>query len=446
MAGLISWLKSATLLDPQRGERIRNAAAEVERQLAVQRKNFSVDRVISSLDLFREDVPLVIEQTYRSLVTRAWRDATITEGERRTLEWASTVLNIAPHRARELCSEAGLEAFRQCLIRIMSDGRLVTKELTALQGIAKEIGIPISELMQTYFAKEASGLLRGMFAQIISDAKIAKEEWASLLQAASALGLTQDSLLDAIQVQAEQLIEQSLADAKSDEHLSLEEEHALEWLLANIVRNSVYTEYVHAQVAELKLIAAIEAGHLPSITSRQIGMRAGEIIHAETPVQFNRIKQLSSGQRTDIYDGQLTLTDSRLIFSSPVIGFEVNHRKVIELVEYRNGFSLTAGTKGTGTYIPSDRPELFNRIYRTAIRLVNQTTVRKLEASAPSRHIPRDVRQRVWQRYGGKCAQCAATDYLEFDHIIPFSKGGASTDGNVQLLCRHCNGQKSDLI
>jgi 5-methylcytosine-specific restriction endonuclease McrA len=35
---------------------------------------------------------------------------------------------------------------------------------------------------------------------------------------------------------------------------------------------------------------------------------------------------------------------------------------------------------------------------------------------------------------------------LEFDHIIPVAKGGSNAETNVQLLCRRCNGKKSDMI
>ncbi|MEW6358135.1 MAG: HNH endonuclease, partial [Planctomycetota bacterium] len=58
--------------------------------------------------------------------------------------------------------------------------------------------------------------------------------------------------------------------------------------------------------------------------------------------------------------------------------------------------------------------------------------------------IKAHVKVAVWQRDGGKCVRCGAADYLEFDHIIPFSKGGASTENNVQLLCRRCNLKKGD--
>ncbi len=63
------------------------------------------------------------------------------------------------------------------------------------------------------------------------------------------------------------------------------------------------------------------------------------------------------------------------------------------------------------------------------------------------RVIPTRVKLEVWQRDGGKCAMCGATDELHFDHILPFSKGGTSlTAANVQLLCARHNLAKRDDI
>jgi 5-methylcytosine-specific restriction endonuclease McrA len=53
----------------------------------------------------------------------------------------------------------------------------------------------------------------------------------------------------------------------------------------------------------------------------------------------------------------------------------------------------------------------------------------------------------VWQRDGGRCVVCGATDELHFDHILPYSKGGTSlTAVNVQLLCARHNIAKGDRI
>jgi 5-methylcytosine-specific restriction endonuclease McrA len=52
----------------------------------------------------------------------------------------------------------------------------------------------------------------------------------------------------------------------------------------------------------------------------------------------------------------------------------------------------------------------------------------------------------VWSRDQGQCVRCRAAEYLEFDHIIPHSKGGSNSINNVQLLCRKCNLYKSDRI
>ena len=66
--------------------------------------------------------------------------------------------------------------------------------------------------------------------------------------------------------------------------------------------------------------------------------------------------------------------------------------------------------------------------------------------SNKSRRIPQDVKDKVWNRDDGKCVQCGSNENLEFDHIIPFSKGGANTYRNIQLLCEPCNRSKSDSI
>ena len=44
----------------------------------------------------------------------------------------------------------------------------------------------------------------------------------------------------------------------------------------------------------------------------------------------------------------------------------------------------------------------------------------------------------------GKCASCLQTkEYWEGDHIIEWSKGGATNFDNLQVLCRHCHMEKS---
>jgi len=72
--------------------------------------------------------------------------------------------------------------------------------------------------------------------------------------------------------------------------------------------------------------------------------------------------------------------------------------------------------------------------------------VNKQNFDSGNRHISQEVKDLVWNRDGGKCRECGSNINLEYDHIIPFSKGGANTYRNIQLLCQNCNRKKSDNI
>jgi 5-methylcytosine-specific restriction endonuclease McrA len=69
------------------------------------------------------------------------------------------------------------------------------------------------------------------------------------------------------------------------------------------------------------------------------------------------------------------------------------------------------------------------------VTVLNQTS---------SRAIPQDVKSAVWNRDGGRCVQCGDARYLEYAHVIPFSKAGATSVENLQVLFRACNLKKGD--
>jgi 5-methylcytosine-specific restriction endonuclease McrA len=68
--------------------------------------------------------------------------------------------------------------------------------------------------------------------------------------------------------------------------------------------------------------------------------------------------------------------------------------------------------------------------------------------------IPQSVKVAVAARDRGQCrctaypchgheGRCWSTDEPEFDHVIPWSKNGADTVANLQILCGPCNRRKS---
>ena len=70
-----------------------------------------------------------------------------------------------------------------------------------------------------------------------------------------------------------------------------------------------------------------------------------------------------------------------------------------------------------------------------------------------SRHIPAEVKRKVWLRDLGRCAFVAATGgrcgeraFLEFHHDEPHALGGEATLANLQLRCRSHNAYEARLL
>ena len=58
-----------------------------------------------------------------------------------------------------------------------------------------------------------------------------------------------------------------------------------------------------------------------------------------------------------------------------------------------------------------------------------------------------DEKRAAYERQKGVCPKCGGRfEYgeMEGDHIVPWSKGGKTVPENLQMLCRRCNGMKSD--
>jgi len=97
-------------------------------------------------------------------------------------------------------------------------------------------------------------------------------------------------------------------------------------------------------------------------------------------------------------------------------------------------------------YGPDDvKALLFSRERRQQRELEHAHAVMASGAEPTERKrepIPREVKLAVFERDEGHCVECGSDFELQYDHIIPFSMGGANTAENLQLLCARCNQQK----
>ncbi len=85
--------------------------------------------------------------------------------------------------------------------------------------------------------------------------------------------------------------------------------------------------------------------------------------------------------------------------------------------------------------------EIFNFMFGFLYPLFSNSS-KKDVPQEKYRYISTKVQREVWRRDQGRCVMCGSRNRLEYDHIIPASKGGSNTARNIQLLCEKCNREK----
>jgi hypothetical protein len=99
-------------------------------------------------------------------------------------------------------------------------------------------------------------------------------------------------------------------------------------------------------------------------------------------------------------------------------------------------------------YVHQNTWELLSRDKTEAVLLANAlnsaTAEQRKSSLAKMRDAAVAIRSYIMDRDNYSCAYCGSTHDLGIDHIIPWSKGGATLPFNLVVACLTCNTGKGD--
>ena len=447
---VLTWLENSwgKIVDPDREKRIKDISKYVHRLLAEKRQEFEFSEAIASYSIDESDIPGVQESVYTTCVERAWKDLELTDKEARSLEWVASKLGIPHSERKRINSEFGHQHIQMLMANFLDDGSIDDNEQQKINQLAKWVDIDAKVLARSAVKSAGAGLIRSLFISATQDGELSEDEWTQLCIQVERLGLSRAEFNDAIEHQASTLIENTLANARIDQDLGPNEDQQLQWLIDKLIHNASHKRYFLDELEHFRQSTLISKGCLPILQCPTgITLKSGEIVHADCSAKMSYTRQLKTGPTQETIEGRALITDSRLLIIGEPKSIEVPYRSVVACFVNDEFVELRCANRGagSGTYRFIESPILNGSILECAIKRSNQTVVDKT-VEPRSRSIPRDVRQRVWQKYGGRCAECDSDQYLEFDHIVPFVRGGSNSDQNIQLLCRRCNLKKLDAI
>lgn len=235
-------------------------------------------------------------------------------------------------------------------------------------------------------------------------------------------------------------VERMVAFAFADGEVFADELAAFEHVVSELALSGAIVDDLRRRMHRGRTLSRLRAGELPTLNTPGLHLDPDERVHLDLPAVH--IRMLARGPRNT--EGRLIGSSKKLRFVGDGTGIELPWNRVVS-VHPEHGTVVLAATsaRGGATFGVTD-PDYVAAALEGALRVSKRLVL--TPGQLDSRSIPQDVKAQVWQRDGGACVECGDGHYLEFDHIIPLSRGGATSATNLQILCRACNRAKGARI
>ncbi|KAF0845711.1 TerD family protein [Nocardia caishijiensis] len=235
-------------------------------------------------------------------------------------------------------------------------------------------------------------------------------------------------------------VERMVAFAFADGEVFADELDAFEHVVGELGLGGAVVEDLRRRMHRGRTLSRLRGGELPAVDTPGLHLDPDERVHLDLPAVHIRV--LARGPRHS--EGRLIGSSKKLRFVGDGTGVELPWSRVVS-VHPEHGTVVLAATsaRGGATFGVAD-PDYVAAALEGALRVAKRLVL--TPGQRDSRSIPQDVKALVWQRDGGACVECGDRHYLEFDHIIPLSRGGATSASNLQILCRACNRVKGARI
>ena len=192
----------------------------------------------------------------------------------------------------------------------------------------------------------------------------------------------------------------------------------------------------------LRNLSEIRWGNIPRIRI-DMHLDSDEYAHFNMPTTYHK-----PNKNVKIVPGRLVGTNKKLYFLSNTgrDSATLNWDNISRVQERESYIHITVSKgAGGGSYSVND-PLYTKTIMDSLVRLWKRQLVIYQEQKTHGA-IPEHIKAAVFHRDNGTCRQCGYKgEYIEYDHVIPRSKGGQNTVENIQLLCRKCNLRKGDRL